>query len=75
MGASTTTRGIEVEPFQSFGVHNLPQIARDAGSGTVGFNVYAAGLWSYFFLIPCYTSICNFWNGYVHLVLLNIGSV
>lgn len=60
---------------QALGIHNLPQIPLDAGSGTEECNVWPAGFWTYLGPIPLYSPICTFWNGNVDLVPLNVGNV
>lgn len=75
MKVTTTRSTIGAEPPKPFGVHSLPQIAGDAGYGTVVLNVCPAGFWSCFVPIPFYPPLCTFWNGFVYLVPLYVGNV
>lgn len=54
VGATIMSSTVEAEPPKPFGVHNLPEVTRDAGSVTVGFNVCSAGFWSCFGPMPLY---------------------
>lgn len=73
---ATTINGTTGAEFTNlFGVHILPQVVSDAAHRPSGTNILLTGVWTCTGTVSLHGPFCNFGNGNVCFVLLNVASV